>query len=119
MAIRIIGLKKAKSGSKRTPGQIRSGHGATAATEMTHDAAFADEVDSSYTVWLPRDKAADYLRSVGYRITPQRLAKLAVTGGGPESCCWEGHEFYEVTQLIEWAQRRASTPGRTAPHPMT
>ena len=142
MTIRIIRLETAKSGSKRTlaggwvePGEsvqltanvplddpacrVSVGHGATEAHDEILGAKFTDETDSSQTVWLPRDKAASYLGSVGCPMSEQRLAKLAVFGDGPESCCWEGHEFYEVTQLIEWTKGWASTPGRTAHHPMT
>jgi hypothetical protein len=98
--------------------QTRAGYSATAANEATYDAVYADDGNSAYTLWLIRDKAASYLSSLGYPFTPQRLAELAVTGDGPENCCWDGHVFYEVTQLIEWAKGRANTPSHTAYHPM-
>jgi hypothetical protein len=99
--------------------EIRTGHCATAAVESAHDVAFADEAGSSYTLWLTRDKAASYRSSAGYPITTNRLAKLAVTGGGPEYRRWGSRMLYDPTLLMKCAKDRESTPGRPAHHPMT
>jgi hypothetical protein len=99
--------------------QISAGHGATVATEVTHDAAFADKANSSYTSWLTRDKAASYLRSAGYPISEQQLAKLAVSGDCPQYRRWGRRVLDDPTLLMKWARDRESTPGRPAHHPMT
>ena len=106
------------SGPEDPTCQINVGHGVTVATEVTHDIAFADEANSSHTLWLTRDKAAGYLSSLGYPITAQRLAKLAVSGDGPEYRRWGNRALYDPTLLMKWAKNRESTPGRTAQDPM-
>ena len=69
--------------------ESRAGHAVTDANEEIPRAEFIYETDSSYTVWLRRDKAVSYLRSVGYSLSARRLAKQAVTRDGPESCCFD------------------------------
>lgn len=98
---------------------VSADHDAAAPAEATHDAGFADEANSSHTSWLTRDKAASQLRSAGYPISEQRLAKLAVTGDGPEYRRWGSRVLYDPTLLMKWAKDRVSTPGRPAHRPMT
>jgi hypothetical protein len=46
-------------------------------------------------------KAAGHLRSAGYPISEQRLAKLAVTGDGPEYRRWGSRVLYDPTLLMK------------------
>lgn len=98
---------------------VSADHDATAPAEEIYDAAFADEANNSGMPWLTRDKAASYLRSAGYPISDQRLAKLAVTGDGPEYRRWGSRVLYDPTLLMKWAKNRKGTPGRPARRPTT
>jgi hypothetical protein len=99
--------------------QVSVDHDATAPAEEIHDAAFADEANNSGMPWLTRDKAASYLRSAGYPISEQRLAKLAVTGDGPEYRRWGSRVLYDPTLLMKWAKDRECNPARPAHYPRT
>jgi hypothetical protein len=117
----------ANSRSARTPSlepdnphcEITADHVAASATQKTPGAAPTNDANSSNQLFLTRDKAASYLRSVGYPITPQRLAKLAGTSAGPEYRRWGNRVLYDLTSLIKWAKDRESTPQRPTHHPTT
>ena len=63
---------------------------------------------------LRRRDASRYLHAKhGIETAPPTLAKLAVTGGGPEYEMWGRIPYYPTTQLDEWVvgrlKRRRST----------
>jgi hypothetical protein len=99
--------------------QVSADHDATAPAAAIHGAAFTDEAKSANTSWLTRDGAASYLRAAGYPISEQRLAKLAVTGDGPEYRRWGSRVLYDPILLMKWAKDRESTPSRPAHQPRT
>jgi hypothetical protein len=69
----------------------------------------AAEAASMVTVLrLSRDQAAKYLCTLGYEISANRLAKLAVHGGGPEYKKWGRRVVYCPLKLLEWAKSRES-----------
>jgi hypothetical protein len=53
--------------------------------------------------WLTRKAAVAFLNSHGFPITVNRLAKYAVTGGGPPYSHWCGHVLYDQAVLLTWA----------------
>lgn len=57
---------------------------------------------------LSRDQAAQYLSMLGYETTANRLAKLAVHGGGPPYSKWGRRVIYHPLNLLEWATSRES-----------
>jgi len=59
---------------------------------------------------LTREKAAAYLLQAGFPITKSRLAKLAMTGDGPEYRIWGRRALYRADALLKWADDRASSP---------
>jgi len=66
---------------------------------------------------LRRADASRYLREKhGVETAPQTLAKLAVSGGGPEYDLWGRIPYYPVEKLDEWVlsrlSRRRSTSDR-------
>jgi len=61
---------------------------------------------------VTRNGAAEYLGSLGFPISANRLAKLAVTGGGPEYHRWGGRVLYEPASLLQWAKEREKTVDR-------
>jgi hypothetical protein len=70
--------------------------------------------------WPDRLRRADaslYLREKhGVETAPQTLAKLAVSGGGPEYDLWGRIPYYPIEKLDEWVlsrlKRRRSTSDR-------
>ena len=50
-----------------------------------------------------RPVAAKYLQSKGYKVSSQRLKRLATTGEGPDHRTWDGNPFYEQHDLDRWA----------------
>src|SRR5437868_702016 len=65
---------------------------------------------NSTALRLSRGKAASYLCALGYPVSANRLAKLAVYGGGPEYRTWGRRVVYCPLALLEWAQNRESAP---------
>lgn len=61
--------------------------------------------------YLSRPDAAEFINSLGLKISPKTLAKLASTGGGPEMRVFCRRVFYKPDQLLEWVNSRLS-PGR-------
>jgi hypothetical protein len=59
---------------------------------------------------LTRVAAAAFLQEKGYPISPKRLAKLAHEGGGPLYRRWGNRAIYLPTELLRWAESRASSP---------
>lgn len=59
---------------------------------------------------LTREKSAAYLSELGYPMTPQRLAKLAVSGGGPAYRRWGNVAVYRVDDLLAWIDERSGAP---------
>ena len=57
---------------------------------------------------LNRDQAAQFLRRLGYPIHANRLAKLAVHGGGTPYMKWGRRVVYCPLKLLEWAKGRES-----------
>lgn len=53
-----------------------------------------------------RDRAAKFLQELGYPISANRLAKLAVEGDGPAYRRWGGRVLYRESDLISWAEER-------------
>ena len=86
--------------------EITADHVAASATQKTPDAAPTNDANSSNQLFLTRDKAASHLRSGGYPITTQRLARLAGTSAGPEYRRWGNRVLYDLTLLMKWAQDR-------------
>ncbi|QBR39546.1 DNA-binding protein [Kerstersia gyiorum] len=52
--------------------------------------------------YLTNDEAADYLR-----LSPRTLEKMRVIGGGPRFRKFGRRVMYAITDLDEWADRRA------------
>src|SRR4051812_48072593 len=69
-----------------------------------------DPGELSNILRLSRDQAARFLRRLGYPISANRLAKLAVHGGGPLYRKWGRSVVYDPFTLLEWAQGRESSP---------
>jgi len=58
---------------------------------------------------LRRRDASEYLRKThGLEAAPTTLAKLAVTGGGPEYDLWGRIPYYPIKKLDEWVMARLS-----------
>jgi hypothetical protein len=85
-----------------------------------HDRGETQEVHLT-TVKLPNDlprpepglsrvQAAAYLTEIGFPTAPSRLAKFAVSGGGPAYRKWGLSTVYLPSDLVAWAQTRAGTP---------
>jgi len=78
------------------------------------------ETDNPKNQWperLRRRDASEYLRKThGLEAAPATLAKLAVTGGGPEYDLWGRIPYYPIEKLDDWVtarlSRRPSTYGR-------
>ena len=64
--------------------------------------------------YLRRDAAAEYVQqNWGVPCSPKTLAKLAVTGGGPQYRKVGRCPVYTVADLDEWVQSRISNPIRS------
>lgn len=61
--------------------------------------------------FLSRLEAAEFINSLGLKISPKTLAKFASIGGGPEMRVFGRRVFYEPERLLEWVNSRLS-PGR-------
>jgi hypothetical protein len=70
----------------------------------------SDHPNSNDLTVLTRDRAAAYLQTLGYPISKNRLAKMAVEGGGPLYQRWGGRVIYRPAELRAWAEARAGMP---------
>ena len=65
------------------------------------------ETDQPVTILrLSRDQAARFLCKLGYQISANRLAKLAVSGDGPDYMTWGRKVVYRPLKLLAWAKAR-------------
>jgi|SRR5580704_19008375 hypothetical protein len=68
------------------------------------------------------DASAYLLKEHGVKTAPATLAKLAVTGGGPEYDLWGRIPYYPIKKLDEWVMarlsRRRSTSDRGTVKPL-
>ena len=55
---------------------------------------------------LKRNEAALYLRSKGLRLSKVTLAKLAMTGEGPQYSLIRGTTYYKPEWLDEWLEEQ-------------
>ena len=62
--------------------------------------------DGAHEIGLSRTAAAEYLTSLGYPISPNRLAKLASSHAGPEYWRWGNKVSYYPASLLRWAEKR-------------
>jgi hypothetical protein len=58
--------------------------------------------------YLSRTAAAEHLRSLGLKIAPSTLAKMAVIGGGPPFSKFMSRVLYQPRDLEDWAAARIS-----------
>lgn len=56
--------------------------------------------------YLERREAAEFLTSLGLRISHNTLAKYATVGGGPEFQKFGSRTVYQEETLRDWAGRR-------------
>ena len=70
----------------------------------------ADTAHLPTALRLSRSQSATFLRAFGYPVSANRLAKLAVYGGGPEYRTWGRTVVYSPLALLEWARNRESAP---------
>ena len=66
----------------------------------------SDEHASKIYPRLDRQQAAAFLTSHGYKITANRLAKLAASKEGPEYRRWGKSVYYYLDALLKWAEAR-------------
>lgn len=66
--------------------------------------------DSEKAVWLTRKEACQFLASLGYRVSPERLANLAMNNnaaGGPPFCRYGAKVIrYEQSKVRKWLEQR-------------
>jgi hypothetical protein len=55
---------------------------------------------------LDRKQAAEFLTAQGFKITPNRLAKMAAAHEGPVYHKWGKTVYYYPDDLMQWAQAR-------------
>jgi hypothetical protein len=89
--------KTAGVASSKVTGQITS-----PAASHPIDDEHAGEIHTR----LDRQRAAEFLTSHGYKITADRLAKLAASKGGPEYRRWGKRVYYYPDALLKWAEAR-------------
>ena len=63
--------------------------------------------------YFSRKEAATFLREMGLRIGPSRLAVLAITDEGPPYKRFGRSAIYSAAELVAWAESRLIEP-RTA-----
>jgi len=63
--------------------------------------------------WLNRQEAADYLKKLGFKISPATLAKMAVTGDGPPFVKFGRLPLYGPPGLRAWGTGRCTPPLRS------
>jgi hypothetical protein len=66
-------------------------------------------------MWLTRKEVAAFLKSHGFPITVNRLAKYAVTGDGPDYRHWCGHVLYDRDTALAWARSLLVSPDPIKP----
>lgn len=94
------------SSPKKTEG-APSGSQASAGQSRIHDLTDEEsQLRARLRSKLNRQEAAAYLSDLGYRITANRLSKLAAEGGGPEYTQWGKQVYYYPDVLLAWAKAR-------------
>ena len=63
--------------------------------------------------YLERREAAEFLKVIGLRVSPNTLAKYATIGGGPIMRHFGRRVVYEVDALKEWANAKLTAPCRS------
>lgn len=67
-------------------------------------------VDDDAT-WIPRNEAPAVISSMtGLKISKRTLARLAVSGGGPEYSIFGRSAYYQRGTLRAWVSQRLGTP---------
>jgi hypothetical protein len=56
--------------------------------------------------YFSRDEASDYLKSRGFKVAKQTLAKYAVVGGGPPYRMFGTRVVYDPADLDAWVEQR-------------
>jgi hypothetical protein len=96
--------KQSPSASGKTAGLL-SKTDKISAPSPSHPIA-ADEHVGRIHSRLDRQKAAEFLTAHGYKITANRLAKLAASKEGPEYRRWGKSVYYYPEDLLKWAEAR-------------
>jgi Helix-turn-helix domain len=65
------------------------------------------------TRYFSRDEASEYLKTRGFKIAKQTLAKYAVTGGGPAYRTFGSRVVYDPSDLDAWIEQRLTAPRRS------
>lgn len=106
IAAHMPGLEeKSRSAAGKTAGVPSSQvTGQTPSPPPSHP--IADEHTGKIHSRLDRQKAAEFLTSHGYKITANRLAKLAASKEGPEYRRWGKSVYYYPEALLKWAEAR-------------
>lgn len=74
-----------------------------------------NKAENQWPERLRRRVASEYLRKThGLEAAPATLAKLAVTGGGPEYDLWGRIPYYPIEKLDEWVMARLSRRSPTS-----
>ncbi len=63
---------------------------------------------------VSRNEVANILRAAGFRTTSSTLAKLAVSGEGPEFIKFGRHVLYDPKTALRWAHGRLSVHRSTS-----
>lgn len=69
------------------------------------------EVPDNPDARLTRERTAEALTSLGYKVAPKTLATKATRGGGPPYSLFGGRALYRWGDALEWAQSM-TTPSR-------
>jgi hypothetical protein len=70
---------------------------------LVHQASPAIAIEKE-ELWLTRKEVAAFLKSHGFPITVNRLAKYGVTGGGRNYYHWCGRALYDRDTALTWAR---------------
>jgi hypothetical protein len=69
------------------------------------------DIPDSPDARLTRERTAEALTTLGYKVAPKTLATKATRGGGPPYSLFGGRAFYRWGDALAWAES-LTTPAR-------
>ncbi len=62
--------------------------------------------NATFTEMMTRDEAAEYIVSIGFKVTAGTLAQMAYRKTGPRYFKFGGRAMYKKDELDEWVKER-------------